>query len=385
MNLSEAILYIGLAQSLFAAFALSTRRKVSLPDKLLVVSLSFFALKFVILIFHLQHREFFDMQFSLGLIPLTFSPLLYLYTSYLVSERQRFRMLDLLHFLPFLITTVTYFIFFQDVVNFEDESYLKQDKHLWVRITYAFVFFTSVIVYTVLTFVKLIGFRRSIDARFSYHGRRLRLFWVNFIAVLFSLSGLGVILAGAYNAMMFENLVDTSLVSHIGLTTIAYAVSYFGLRQPSLFRSDYGVLEPQKPETEEVDNTKKELKPRFSENEVKALTERLLIHMNEERSYLNPELTLGELSAQINLAKHELTELLNVHIGKNFFSFVNDFRLKAVIRRLANSDYDHLTIIAIANDCGFNSKSTFNSLFKQHTGHTPSEYKRMLRDDEVQL
>jgi AraC-like DNA-binding protein len=92
---------------------------------------------------------------------------------------------------------------------------------------------------------------------------------------------------------------------------------------------------------------------------------------------------LSELSAQINLAKHELTELLNVNIGKNFFTFVNEFRLKAVIRRLANPDYDHLTIMAIANDCGFNSKSTFNSLFKQAFGHTPSEYKKKLRDGSV--
>jgi AraC-like DNA-binding protein len=387
MNLSEAILYIGLAQSLFAAFALSTRRKVSLPDRLLVGSLLLFALKFIILIFNTEHEEFFDMQFSLGLIPLTFGPLLYLYTSYLVSERVRFRKMDLLHFLPFVLITLVYFIFFQDVVDFSDETFLRQDEYLWVRVSFALVFFASVIVYTVLTFVKLITFRRNIYSQFSYHDHRLRLFWVNFIAVLFSLSGLVVILAGAYNAMMFQRLIDTSLLSHVGLTTVAYAISYFGLRQPSLFRIEYAdaveeevlSLKP-KSSGEEKDN-----KPRFTEEEAKALTERLIVHMSEERPYLNPELTLGELSAQINLAKHELTELLNVHIGKNFFSFVNEFRLKAVIRRLANPDYDHLTIIAIANDCGFNSKSTFNSLFKQHTSHTPSDYKRMLREGEVTI
>ena len=384
MNLSEAILYIGLAQSLFAAFALSTRRKVSLPDKLLVGSLLLFAFKFVILMVHTEHQEFFDMQFSLGLIPLTFGPLLYLYTSYLVSERTRFRNADLLHFLPFVLITVVYFVFFQDVVDFSDETFLRQDEHLWVRVSFSLVFFASVIIYTVLTFVKLITFRRNIDSQFSYHDRALQLFWVNFIAVLFSLNGLVVILAGAYNAMMFQRIVDTSLLSHAGLTMVAYAISYFGLRQPSLFRSEYADLKADEEPSLRTSSTEdeKEIKARFTEEEAKALTERLIVHMSEERPYLNPELTLGELSAQVNLAKHELTELLNVHIGKNFFSFVNDFRLKAVIRRLANPDYDHLTIIAIANDCGFNSKSTFNSLFKQHTGHTPSDYKRMLREGE---
>ena len=385
MDFSEAILYIGLAQSLFAAFALGTRRTVSLPDKLLVVSLLVFAFKFIILIFHLQHQEFFDMQFSLGLIPLTFGPLLYLYTSYLVSERKRFRSMDLLHFLPFLLITVAYFAFFQDEVDFSDESFLTQDPYLWVRVTFSIVFFTSVIVYTVLTFAKLIVFRRNIEAQFSYRDRGLQLFWVNFIAVLFTLSGLVVIVAGAYNAIMFKKVVDTALLSHIGLTSVAYAISYFGLRQPSLFRSEYAALEdePSQKTVVKKEAESKEVKPRFSDQEAKVLIERLIIHMSEERPYLNPELTLGELSAQVNLAKHELTDLLNVNMGKNFFTFVNEFRLKAVIRRLANPDYDHLTIMAIANDCGFNSKSTFNSLFKQAYDHTPSDYKKMLRDGTV--
>ncbi|MBP9152875.1 MAG: helix-turn-helix transcriptional regulator [Flavobacteriales bacterium] len=382
MDFSEAILYVGLAQSLFAAFALGTRRTVSLPDKLLVGSLLLFAFKFIILIFHLEHQEFFDMQFSLGLIPLTFSPILYLYTYYLVSERKKFRALDLLHFLPFVLITLAYFIFFQDVVDFSDESFLRQDPYLWVRVTFSIVFFTSVIVYTVLTFAKLIVFRRNIEAQFSYRDGDLQLFWVNFIAVLFTLSGLVVIVAGAYNAIMFKRVVDTALLSHIGLTSVAYAISYFGLRQPSLFRSEYATEQkppPQKPAAK-TEPESKEVKPRFTDQEAKALIERLIIHMSEERPYLNPELTLSDLSAQINLAKHELTDLLNVHMEMNFFTFVNDFRLKAVIRRLANPDYDHLTIMAIANDCGFNSKSTFNSLFKQTYEHTPSDYKKMLRD-----
>lgn len=382
MKLSEAILYIGLAQSIFAAFALSTRKRVSLPDKLLIGGLLLFALKFIILILHTEHSEFFDMQFSLGLIPLTFGPVLYLYTSFLVADRKRFRLLDALHFLPFIIITLAYFIFFQDVVDFSDQAYLQRDEHLWVRMTFAIVFFASVITYTALTFVKLINFRKTIEAQFSYQDAQVRLFWLNFIAVLFSLSGLVVIVAGAYNAIMFKKVVDTSLLSHIGLTTVAYCISYFGLRQPTLFKVEYTVDEEEESDSLEAEAlNEKDAKQRFTEEEAKRLEERLMLHMSEERPYLNPELTLGELSAQVNLAKHELTELLNVHIGKNFFTFVNEFRLKAVVRRLSNPDYDHLTIMGIANDCGFNSKSTFNSLFKQFTGKTPSEYKKGLREE----
>lgn len=388
MNASEAILYVGLAQSLFAAFALATRKRISLPDKVLIACLLVFALKFLILVFHNSHQEFFDMQFSLGLIPMTFGPFLYLYASYLVVERPRFKAFDLLHFVPFIFVTVCYFMFFQDVVDFSDEHYLVQDEYLWVRVSFALLFFASVLTYTLLTFVKLAGFRKTIDSQFSYRSGRLKLFWLNMIVILFSVQSLAVILTGIVNAINFERTIDTSLISHIGLTSIAYITSYFGLRQPSLFSKRYTdyVVEPavEQATTAKKEEETKPDKPRFTEEQAAELIEKLQHHMLEERSYLNPELTLGELSAQINLAKHELTDLLNIHIGKNFFSYVNEFRLKAVIRRLENPDFDHLTIIAIANDCGFNSKSTFNSLFKQYTGHTPSEYKRHQRESAAQ-
>ena len=173
MQLSEAILYVGLAQSLFAAFALGTRKRVSLPDKWLIACLLVFGLKFVILIFHNQHQDFFDMQFSLGLIPLTFGPFLYLYTVYLVGERRKFKPSDLLHFVPFVLITVAYFALFQDVVDFSEKTYLVQDDFLWVRVTFSLVFFASVITYTILTFVKLAAFRKTIDTQFSYRSSRL--------------------------------------------------------------------------------------------------------------------------------------------------------------------------------------------------------------------
>jgi AraC-like DNA-binding protein len=78
------------------------------------------------------------------------------------------------------------------------------------------------------------------------------------------------------------------------------------------------------------------------------------------------------------MPKHKLTALLNDHIGKNFFTFVNEFRLDEVIVKLKSPDFDHRTIMSIAYDSGFNSKSTFNSLFKKHTGHTPSQFKKNL-------
>lgn len=333
---------------------------------------------------HLEHSEFFDLAFSMGLMPLTFGPYLYLYTTYLVERKVRFEYTDLLHFLPFVIVTACYFVFFKDVVDFNEVNYFQNDYYLWVRILYGIIFIISIVAYTVFTYVKLWRFRKDMASNFSYWTRQLRLLWLNFIPALFVLLFLIYFIAGAINAFSFKKVFDISALSHIGLTIIAFAISYFGVRQMSLFRPVYIKVAKERPEianeakesTEDGAQIERKTKVRFTEEEAQALIAKLNRHMEEERPYINPELTLYDLSSQLNLTKNELTDLLNNHIGKNFFAFVNEFRLNAVIRKFENPDFGHYTIIAIAYDCGFNSKSTFNSIFKQHTGQTPSEYKK---------
>jgi AraC-like DNA-binding protein len=82
------------------------------------------------------------------------------------------------------------------------------------------------------------------------------------------------------------------------------------------------------------------------------------------------------LSEKLNIQKTQLTFLLNAHMGVNFFTYINNYRLQKVLDELADPKKAHLKILAIAFDCGFNSKSTFNNLFKKHTGNTPSEYRQ---------
>jgi len=406
---SQAVLYIGLAQALFAAFVLITKKRVTISDRIMIACLLTFSLKFIMFLLHTKYGEFFDLEISMGLIPLTFGPYVYLYTTYLVDRKTRFDFRDLLHFVPFLLSTAAYYLFFRNVVNFSDVSYFQNDRYLPVRVIYGMVFFTSIVTYIALTFVKLRQFRKGLVEHFSYLSRQLKLIWLNFIPSLFGAVFLTYFITGGINAFSYRKLIDTATLSHICLTIIAFAVSYFGVRQASLFRPVHvredhpdasaadglavnesmeakeganGKIIAKEPEPQQKETSvnglemKKEIKLRFTPKRAEELIQRLNRHMEEEKPYLNAELTLYDLSSQMNLTKNELTELLNIHIGKNFFSYVNEFRLNAVLKKLENPNYDHYTIIAIAYDCGFNSKSTFNYLFKHHTGLTPSEYKK---------
>ncbi len=93
-----------------------------------------------------------------------------------------------------------------------------------------------------------------------------------------------------------------------------------------------------------------------------------------KKPYLDRELTIYNLSDQLRISRHTLSEVINEHMGMNFYNLVNEYRVKEVKQRMKNEDYRQLTILAIAYDSGFNSKSSFNTIFKEKTGQTPSQY-----------
>jgi AraC-like DNA-binding protein len=106
----------------------------------------------------------------------------------------------------------------------------------------------------------------------------------------------------------------------------------------------------------------------------KEIKNKVLRYFEEHKPYLNTELNLDLLARQTSIPKHHLTEVLNTEIGMNFFQFVNSYRVKAVIEMLMDRKNKY-SIEALGYECGFNSKSSFFTVFKQITGQTPAQYK----------
>lgn len=96
--------------------------------------------------------------------------------------------------------------------------------------------------------------------------------------------------------------------------------------------------------------------------------------MDAKKPYLNMYLNLSELAESLNTYPHYLTQILNTIFYQNFYDFINSYRTDEAKNELINPHNNNLTILAIAYNCGFNSKSSFNRIFKQKTGVTPSEY-----------
>ncbi|MGA0555592.1 helix-turn-helix domain-containing protein [Larkinella sp. VNQ87] len=96
--------------------------------------------------------------------------------------------------------------------------------------------------------------------------------------------------------------------------------------------------------------------------------------METDKLYLDPELTVEKVGRHLQLSPKTISAVLNQHLGKSFNTFVNEYRLEEVKRRLIDPTRSNLTLTGIAFECGFNSQATFQRTFKQMTGYSPKEY-----------
>ena len=105
-----------------------------------------------------------------------------------------------------------------------------------------------------------------------------------------------------------------------------------------------------------------------------SLHQKLMRLMQEEALYKKSDISIGELAERLGIHPNYLSQIINEREGKNFYEFVNTFRIEEFKRLIAIPKNQQLTLLSIAFDCGFNSKSSFNRFFKKATGQTPSEY-----------
>ncbi len=116
----------------------------------------------------------------------------------------------------------------------------------------------------------------------------------------------------------------------------------------------------------------------LSEMEIRQLKKKLHTLLEQEKIYLNDTLSLLDLSRKLGISDKKLSELLNQHLNVSFYNFINEYRVAEVKRRLQSGDNEKYTLLGIAFESGFQSKASFNRVFKQKTGMSPSKYRKSL-------
>ena len=232
---------------------------------------------------------------------------------------------------------------------------------------YAFVLNALFVVFSVKLFHKckmlLLSNLSNIDL--------LNFRWMSFLAY-----GLIVLLAGAFVFVVLrESLFDSfplyNLYS-IAVLIFVNALIFAGVKHTTIFNQIIQYYPQKSEEKQSAENEKTYSGYGLKKEDAVLLAEKLKTYMNEKMPYTQMDLNLRDLSSALETYPHYITQVLNTVFNQNFYDFVNSYRIEEVKRRLKDPEFSNLTI---AFDCGFNSKSTFNRIFKLKTGFTPREYK----------
>ena len=285
------------------------------------------------------------LQFSLAL-----GPLIYFYVLKLSRPERKSRWKDLLHFSPVLLEL--------SVQVLPEESQLKSALQLLA--------FISVVTYLYLSHRLIESFYRRL--KFNGGDRyRNELRWLHRLLAGFGLLWLLWIPYAAANYFGYHNQLNPT----------AYYPIYLLLAMAMIWIGAVAFLRP------EVE-LPAEMAPVSKPSASTELRERgvwLKRAMEDKQLYHDPELGLSSLAEKLEIHTHELSRIINIALKKNFNDFVNDFRVRDVARKMQDPAYDHITLLGIAYESGFNSKSTFNRIFKQVTGKSPVEYKAGLKKE----
>jgi AraC-like DNA-binding protein len=390
MEIINFILLLAAAQGLFLTVLIFHQHGRLFANRFLGTMMLLFSLILVHLFLNELGYEQAHPLFTALLVGLGFlvSPLHYLYAKFLVRCDRPFRKKDWLHFLPFLIyegyRILQYFFAREEL--FTLFGIAKPQAMPVDFIVYNWAVLLQGFIYVQLTLRVLQHYGRYLKEVFSTLDK-IKLDWLRNITFMF---------VGIITIFLIENilmLVGINLSNYFGLSSVlaaiyVYALGYLGLSKSEIF-AEPRIVDSMSHLTEWSDQSRLEKAERefpvqkyeksgLSDEKAKAYLQQLLDLMEKQQPYTNSELTLNQLAEMLSISSHNLSEIINTRLQQNFFDFVNAYRLEKVKKDLVDPAKSHLTLLAIAFEAGFNSKSSFNLIFKKQTNMTPSEYRRQM-------
>lgn len=365
----EAILYIGISQTLFAGILIAVKRPRILANQILATWLFIICIEMIIVLINETLVELYPIK----ILPYLYGPLLLLYAKWMTTEKPQFDLRYLWHFSPFVIFLIASLVFIDERVMHGTDGFLVIDRFVSFRIVYAFTFFISITAYSIATFVVIHQHQKRLKELVSYSSGKITLQWLLGLSITFYAGYVIMFILGGIDILVDFMPFDPYEISFIGLTLLTFLFGVFGFHQPSIFEEVVRVETHEKTKEPEPD-TRKYQRSGLRQKDVADYVNKIRKYMVIEKPYLDRELTIYDLSGQLKIPRHILSEVINEHMGKNFYNLVNEYRVNEVKERMKSDDMRQLTILAIAYDSGFNSKSSFNTIFKEKTGQTPSEY-----------
>lgn len=301
-------------------------------------------------------------DFSLLYSSLLIVPSFYFFIVYLINPTHRLSLIDKLLFVPYGMQILIQ-LFGSFWVIVEHEFIIKHQFKFYKF--YDSLDLTTLILSLILLILavrKIKQYDKSLQANYAEIGE-YSLHWILKLLVF-----LGAVLLLFAIPIIYELVTGNSPMNIYYPLWIASSALIYWIGYSTIFRKQNS------PEIL-VEQTIKEESISLSDN-TKIYHERLLDLMEKERLYLTQDLNLRTLAEKMNLSGGYLSQIINQYEGKNFFEFINSYRVEVVKQKIMSEEYAHLNLLGIAYESGFKSKSTFNLAFKKITGQTPSAFKK---------
>ncbi len=304
--------------------------------------------------------------------PFLYGPLFYLYVLLLTTVRRKLKRKDALHFLPALVILVysswVYFLTGPEKIEFIRQ--MNTDPPPGFSVIEKLLPLYGLL-YTVLTIRMLARHNRRIRDVFS-NIDRINLLWLRSLTIGVAIIWSIVIIGALVSGVLHLQTQGFNTAVYFCVSLLIYTIGYMGLNQPEVFRQSKGddVTETGRETAKEPQYEKSGL----SDSSADEILTRLQERMGKDKPYLSGDLTLAGLAESISVSPHNLSETMNTRLKQSFYDFVNSYRVNEVKRRLQAGDAAKYSLLSIAFDSGFTSKTSFNTIFKKHSGMTPSRF-----------
>lgn len=386
------ILYVGAVQGLLLSVFLFSIRTNKISNRLLALLTMCWGM--VLLTFALidkgLYEKFPHLLKSVAQLIFLFFPLLYLQVKYLLENHTKFHRLDLFHFLPFFLSILFNVEFF--LLSGEEKLFMKNNSTLYydiVEIISNEVIALQGILYSILSIRMIRTYQKKIkDFESTLDKSIIKVLYAGISLILFSwiIGAVGLNLEYLNVNVGFNYFVYTYLI----LVLVIYIISYAAVKSPEVFKLDIDTIRdhsltiktliPKRSDKIDEDkgqqtNTRDEIEDPIQVE----INDQLINYMEKEKPYLNTELSLPELADTLEISRNQLSSVINKVHNKNFYEYVNHYRVNEVKRLMIDPANKHLKLISLAYDAGFNSKASFYRIFKQLTQMTPTQYLETLK------
>ena len=351
---------------LFAVFLIHRRDRK--PANIHLATFFIVQLFIAIHIFIRHHHEFF-----LGPFPYLFfigspfyfliSPTLFLYTKSAAYTNSLYDKKQIIHLLPFVVVLIFYVVVFH-IQPMETKRQLIEHGFLVQRpfqIISTTVLFIQIGVYCGASLVLLRRYRARLKEEYSSLAH-INLSWLGFFLYGYLTAWATSIVFFLSSSLFSSAPAWLSVVNNLAFLLFFTMIFYKGLLQPHLFAG--------------IEEKPKYLTSKLNRTDADEYAAALETYMVSAKPYREPSLVLNDLAAQLGIPPRFLSQVINEYHHKNFFDFINEYRINEARKMLCDPAGSTETILHILYEVGFNSKSSFNAAFKKTTGLTPTQYRK---------